>query len=69
MNRARITGCPPGSAKGKKETLCFLAHLSLFNIRDVSSFMIEGGCALAWCVFDYTSKGRCVFVTPQNSKF
>jgi hypothetical protein len=40
----------------KKETLYFLTHLSLFNIRDVHVFVAKWRCALLWHVSDYTKK-------------
>jgi hypothetical protein len=42
--------------------ICFLAHLSLFNIQDVPTSVTKGRHALVLYVSDYASKGRCPLV-------
>jgi hypothetical protein len=44
--------------EGKKETLNFSMHLSLFKIGDAPAFVTKERRVLVWHVFDYVSKGR-----------
>jgi hypothetical protein len=44
--------------EGKKEMLCFLVRLSIFNIRDAPAFMTKGRHMFVWHISDYARKGR-----------
>jgi hypothetical protein len=58
----RRNPCPGGTYLApwriKRRHSIFLARLSLFKIRDMSSFIIKERHALICHVSDYTSKGR-----------